>query len=523
MTVNWNSIRDILYDSTPRVREGEAALTLRGDPSTLRSLYERLRSAPNVRIVGSAPQKLGIPWFHRMSGPQEEIDLVREHFTKHEICTIDDWAVKEGREALELAATVRALIRPDPRVYASAHRISNTARALERIFEDKVVDPTSLHAFNIALSFLFEHEELDIARRLLWKWKELSQASTISCFNTFLVYKAKDQDLNGFYAILRRLLHEGLTPTWETWLAAFPLIPSTDAMQGFIAEMHLRGYMEHTNAAHYASRHVIGYSFGPFLDKGGSVSGYIEDLDALYGKIWHRAVAVHKLLGTLGERGRIQDAVRMLETFVSDRNYVCYATDINVILGNCARHLNGDTAVAVMKHAFDVWKVRPDRVTYAILFKLFRRARMYNSCRVVWKYACLQGQAGYAMRLVVRHSLEAAPGEAKSVQEQWQSSFGAVACGCPVGASTTTAREVFHKELELAGGTADRSLVDALVEALRMDKQWSMDGSRRGKDTSWKLQNAIAISISPPTPSSLAALRRSGSHSRTLNVSGSVG
>lgn len=503
MVVDWKSILNVLLRETPRVRAGERALILRGDPLELQRIYEEIRSAPTIRLVANAPHSLGNEWFGRISGPEDELKAIEERISKLGEVYIQDQATEKVPEAFDLFAQVKTITRPDVRAYASFDRISKAAKALEQLFEHKTVNQLCLPAFDLSLRFLFRHQQTPAARRLLGKWKELGQASTVSSYNLFLQYLARDQNLYGFFFVLTRLIREGLTPTWETWLAAFPLIPSIVAMRHFAGEMHSRGYMKHTSAAHFTPRYIIGYSFAPFLDQGGSVDSYLDTLDALYGKVWHSEISLHQLLDALGERGRIEEAVEVLKDFVTKRNYVCQAIDLNVMFGYCKRHLNADTAVALMEYSHRTWNVKPDRDTYPMLFSTFRKARMYNCCRVVWKYACMAGQTDYLMRTKILRSLRSDPNNDGSVLQQWKNSFGAVVCGRQVEASfnrVVIGREILEEELNLHGNIPHKPFAQALVDGLSLDKQWNKEGLRRQKDTPKKMKNAISISFTTKGP-----------------------
>jgi len=442
---------------------------------------------------------LGHAWFSRINGPQVEVTQVRDHIAKLEPASCGSEAGEEVSDTIELVVHVKDLIRPNIRAHTSESHIPKVAKVLQQLFEDRVIDHSSSQAFDLALWFLFEHEQVPIAKKLLSKWKELGQGSTMSSFNLFLRHLAKNRNLYDFYFVLQRLIRQGLSPTWETWLSAFPLIPTAASMREFVAEMHSRGYMDYTNAPHHTSKHIIAYSFGPFLDSGGTASDFLTTMDTLYGSVWSSEIALHQLLHTLGARGQIEEAMEVLKGFVIRREYSCQAIDLNVIFGHCAKHLNADAAVSILEFAYKAWKIKPDQDMYSILFGLFRQARMYNTTRVVWKYACMAGEVDYYMRRKMRKSLAMKSNNAESVRQQWKASFGSVACG-QQASGRSDARHIFRNELRTHGGIPKKPLAELLVEALLQDKEWSRKGIRRGQDTAWKIENAIAVPYSPSTP-----------------------
>jgi len=501
LKLDWNSIRKVLLHNTPRVGPGQSALTLRGDVYTLQKIQDSVRADSMFRLVASTPRNLGNSWFGRITGPEAEITHVREHISKMERASSGSQVLKEISEADELLAHVKRLTRPSSRAHTSESHIPTVARMLQQLFEDRLIDQTSLQAFDFALRYLFHHEQVHIAKKLLAKWKELGEGSTISSFNLYLHHLAENRNLYDYFFVLQRLIRQGLLPTWETWLSAFPLISTTASLREFVAEMHSRGYMDHTNAPYHTSRNIVEYSFGPYLDTGGTISEYLTTMDTLYGSVWCSEVALHQLLQALGKRGRVEDAMEVLKEFVTKRDYACQAIDLNVIISHCVKHLNADAAVAILEFAYNAWRIKPDPDTYSILFNLFRQARMYNTTRVVWKYACMEGQVDYHMRAKVRQSLKAGLSHAQSVRQHWKASFGAFVCGQQAG-GRNTARLIFRNELRTYGGIPDKPFVRLLVEALRKDKAWSRQGVRRGQDTAWKMENAIAVLYTPSAPPS---------------------
>ncbi len=191
------------------------------------------------------------------------------------------------------------------------------------------------------------------------------------------------------------------------------------------------------------------------------------------------------------------------------------SVSLNTLLSHCYRYGQMDKAVRLMEHMRTDFPVKPDQVTYSLLFMLAWKCQQYNVCRTVWRHACVAGAVSYTMQeTVLRSLLRNTPTEPKTKGQKWITSAGKVIVGIAsdpgvvaklVGWSQgggdreenlKLAKEVLAQDLgAVLNYRPARPLVHQVTAALQLDLDWTRKRLRTTTSTMWKIENAMDVSI----------------------------
>jgi len=357
-------------------------------------------------------------------------------------------------------------------------------------------DIASPEAYHDAISFLIEHQQTPAARDLIFSMEQMGCPPTTDTFNIHFRGCAREQNFHSFNYLLGVLRRRGLQPNCGTWIALLQLVRTTKEKQKIMLEIHQLGFPKESKTRKLLAVETIPYTIGPFLDDGGSISAYIETFDKLYGPGWSYNNAVHRLLDALGARGCITEAVDLINDFRSLRDYIPNEVDVTVLLSHCAHHRTADIAIWLVNHAAVNWHFEPDHVAFIGLFRLAWKSRMYNVSRVIWKYACAQGQLDHSMQQTVSRSLvQSLDPNNTTDQGRWIATAASVICGtAPSELPATSPVNIVDGERKILGTRHyTKPFHDMLNEALILDRKWTSKGVRESKNLAWKVHHAIFI------------------------------
>jgi len=357
-------------------------------------------------------------------------------------------------------------------------------------------DIASLEACHDAISFLMKHQQTPAARDLTVRMEQMGCLPTTDTFNIHFRGCAREQNFHSFDYLLEVLRRRGLEPNCGTWIALLQLVRTAKEKQKIMLAIHQLGFPKESKNLKLLAVETIPYTIGPFLDDGGSISAYVETFDKLYGPSWSYNKAVHCLLDALGARGCITEAVDLIDDFRFLRDYIPNEVDVTVLLYHCSQHRTADIGIWLVHYATVNWHFEPDHVAFIGLFRLAWRSRMYNVSRVIWKYACAQGQLDQSMQQTIYHSLvQSLEPNNTTNQGRWIATAASVICGTePSDLPATSPLNIVDGERKIYG-TRHYTVPfhDMLNEALILDRHWTSKGVRGSKNLAWKVHHAIFI------------------------------
>ncbi|KAI9881456.1 MAG: hypothetical protein M1830_000018 [Pleopsidium flavum] len=389
------------------------------------------------------------------------------------------------------------------------------AQLLRNLFHNPLNDNIiSVRAFNAALKFLYKHNMISTARTLFGRMESLRRRMTSETFNIMLRGVAARKDLHNFTFLLRLMVRRGIKPNPGTWVALVMAVPSRAVQMRIEASMRRKGLLDNPDTVKDVMALGISDELTGHLSSGQGVQSFIERIDEAYSPAWISQSSLNQILDKIGERGSFSTALETLE-LVHDRGIQPDTKTLNTLISHCHRQGNLNEAVRLVQHFQLRFLVRPDEITYHILFVLAWKCQQYNVCRTVWRHGCLKAAVSHKMQeQVLRSLIRNTPTQPKTKGEMWMTSAGKVIAGIApdegimerlIGWSEQGAQRcenlALAKEMlaqDLAALRSYRSaqpLVYQLRDALALDRSWAHNHVRKNTSTIWKVENAINIRL----------------------------
>ncbi|KAK2809437.1 hypothetical protein FQN49_008621, partial [Arthroderma sp. PD_2] len=342
---------------------------------------------------------------------------------------------------------------------------------------------------------------------------------------------------------LSAMKREGVSPGSWAWVSVLSAITPHSLRFDVLVRAKESGVFGDRHVFQIAVSTAIQPAFGRWLKNGGSVASFMKTMDQKLGSDWLSVASINRLLleGSLrSEPGVISDIL----LFCQQNAFKLETTSLNNALFYFLHQ--PDTASKsfidfYLKFA-ETFRVKGDDRTMDILWHLAWGARAYNICRVLWRYACLDGWVKQKMQASIYASLhrEMKGTSALPEREIWMQNVGKVAAGViPFNSWNTGDREnltklvhgdhisysgdditepllrrkALAKELVESDMTArDRGyvytepLVDVLARAYILDEEW---GFCHEKPVDWLWKNSVKFYSIKSTPSSQHKSRES--------------
>ena len=407
--------------------------------------------------------------------------------------------------------------------------VSVVAEILRRLFGNVALECYwSVEACNLALVFFYKHSMLDMVRALYAQMEDRKYLTSTETFNIMLMGSASRKNLAQFQGLLDAMIKRGLEPNSQTWEAFFVVNTSSQIRYHVYQSIRDRGVLGNLHAMKNFLTLNIRETFCKQLDKGRSATWFLEYMDKLNEISWLSPSIGNVLLHEIGKRGSAEDAVHLLGELES-RGMTLDNMTLRTLLHLCLPNRNHELLIHILDRFHHQHKIYPDRVAYESIFRQFWRSRLLNCSKVVWRYACVEGQASSAIRRLVGQNLAHEPknlanrlGNARNVI--WKSSAGRLSLGVELGMPwvptlhlslmrqgnntsgdterlQSAAKALLEQDLASAHRhSIKRSLPDLLSEALAMDRQWANEYAWQHKSPDWFLENAINVDLNYAIP-----------------------
>jgi hypothetical protein len=309
---------------------------------------------------------------------------------------------------------------------AQSTHMEQIKNIIEKLFtreaNQKVV---STSALNMALSFLCDHEFLRSARLVLSKSEAVASANT---YNILLRCAAKRQDLWVFRHILSSMSRFHVRPNGQTWIAFLHCLISPNVKERVMQHMLEKEYMTDPRTLEDALQLNISSMFTRHLDSERDVQSFIASMVKSYTPKFLSALSLNLMLEETVTRKDF-DAMRQVVECFSQFQLSVDSRTLNQVF----RFFRADIHKALL-FLFRYIKLdrHPlDESNFEKLFFMASRKRSYNLCRVLWRYACMEGLTSWKMRQAMRTSLAwgALKSKDDSMADVWQRSAGKVIVG----------------------------------------------------------------------------------------------
>ncbi|KAL1962511.1 hypothetical protein VTN77DRAFT_9632 [Rasamsonia byssochlamydoides] len=282
----------------------------------------------------------------------------------------------------------------------------------------------STSALNTALSFLCSNEFLRSARIILSKAEAVASTET---YNILLRSAARRQDIVIFHHILASMSRFHVRPNGQTWIAFLKCLISPGPKTHVMRRMTHFGYLEDRRTLEDAMHVNIGHMLSRHLDSGKDVPSFVRFIEEEYAPGILSTSLLNLMLDEVVTRKDLEAMKQLVDCFKQRQLSIDNAT-----LNQVIRYFRDiDNAMSFLFRHVKLPRYPFDESNFEKLFLLAFKYQSYNACRVLWRYACMEGVPSAKMKQIVRSSLtEHLPGSRESPRyDAWRRTVGKVAVG----------------------------------------------------------------------------------------------
>ncbi|KAK6001310.1 hypothetical protein QM012_002641 [Aureobasidium pullulans] len=260
----------------------------------------------------------------------------------------------------------------------------------------------SMHATVQTLQYLSRHRKVPEVRRILNFVESQSKNNPYlrsvlanpSVFNVLLESASQALDLHTYNFLLRMMTDRGVVPDVETWTSLLQLVQRVSPRNAkhIITTMRQRQMLSSPVAKLGIGNATSQKDVMEWLGRGESVFDFIAHYDKLWnGKEWLDTRACNQILLVLIETGNLQDAMALIKELVN-RNKKPNLVTTHILIDAASSYKDLRFAINALETTLgEAGHLQPISRTFEKLAYLAFKVRAYNVLRVVWRYACLNG------------------------------------------------------------------------------------------------------------------------------------
>jgi hypothetical protein len=273
-------------------------------------------------------------------------------------------------------------------------------RRISKLFrQDSNRNFFSSAALNQALGFLCDQELLSTARAIFLRAEHVATADT---YNIFLRTAARRQDLKTFRRFLVSMDRAHIRPTPETWLVLLGAVVSPKAKASLIAHLVQKGYMAETSVTRTALQLTIQDSLLVHLENGQSMESFLNLVVKTPEANWFSRSILSQMFSVVARRGDFTAANSLLKFCLTNQLALDSGT-LTFLLTMCRK--DAFSAVDYVLPLLRQPNFRLSRENMDFFFRIAYKNQKYNICRVLWRYACMDGLVTHRMKEIVLDSL----------------------------------------------------------------------------------------------------------------------
>ncbi|KAJ6093164.1 hypothetical protein N7486_008453 [Penicillium sp. IBT 16267x] len=257
----------------------------------------------------------------------------------------------------------------------------------------------STAALNRALEFLCAHEQLSAARIVFLKAEHVA---TIDTYNVLLRSAARRHDTWAFRKFLNLMPRANIRPNPDTWLALLSALITSNAKASLITHMVQNGFMTDVKVIRTALQLTIQDSLLVHLESGQNVESFIALMDKTHGAGWFSSSLLGQMF-SVAARCKDFTAVDALLKICAEQNFDIDSSILNQILPMCRANILTALHYTYQCAKFPSFRFMPQ--IWERLFFIAFKSQYYNICRVLWRYACMDGSVTSDMKKTVLSSL----------------------------------------------------------------------------------------------------------------------
>ena len=291
----------------------------------------------------------------------------------------------------------------------------------------------SIIACNMALSFFYKNSQLSEARSFFSRMEDRDLLTSPETWNIVLRGSVKRKDIVHFNYILDQMTTRGLKPNAATWEAFFQINPSDQARSEVYQSMRDKQVFSNPTAMKRFLNMTVREVLVKQFRNGHTISWILEYMDRLNAFSWLSTSAGNIILDEVGNRSPPEEMLGVLHQ-LRLRGMRFDEVTMNTVLHHCLPSRDHDTAIAALWRFRKSFGILPGKVAYDALFQHAWRSHFFNCAKVIWRYACVEGQVTQRMKRFVSNSVlrdlpDAPPDEAMARNRMWKAAIGKVVVG----------------------------------------------------------------------------------------------
>lgn len=303
----------------------------------------------------------------------------------------------------------------------------------------------STAALNRALIFLCDNEFLSTARVV---FSRAEQVATVDTYNILLKSAARRQDKREFRRFLQSMSRSHIRPNPQTWLALLEALVTPNAKASLINHMVRKGYMKEIGTIRSALQSTIEDSLLVHLDSGQSMDSFIALMVRTYGADWFSPSLLAQMFAVISRLKNYAAMKRLLKICTEHRLELDSDSLVQIM------HMFRADVFSALHYAIEFLnrpRFRLSREAYERLFLIAFKARRYNICRVLWRYACMRKSVTHKMKKTVLSSLtrnaSVKNDDPNEISKIWRLSAGKIIVGLDLHCKSYSIPESLLNEL----------------------------------------------------------------------------
>ena len=256
----------------------------------------------------------------------------------------------------------------------------------------------STAALNRAITHLLEHQYLGSVSTIFLRAEHVA---TVDTFNIILRALAKRQDTRLLSYFMQLMGRMKVQPDSYTWLALFDCLISTKTRSSAFEYMLQKGYLAQPKAMRSALQLTIQDLLTVHLDSGKSVDSFVNTVITNHAGSWVSRSLVSQMLSVFVRRKDYTGLDRLLQICVEQGFEINNSATVNQI----ALMFRSRVFLALQRVYKCITGTPNFKRAWERLFLTAYKNRHYNVCRVLWRYACMDGDITVKMRRSVLVSL----------------------------------------------------------------------------------------------------------------------
>lgn len=289
--------------------------------------------------------------------------------------------------------------------------------AMQKLITSRIV--------HTVVPFFVQHQSISELNKLIPLFDGFMTTRT---FNSLMKAASKRRDLFLFRIYINIMRNYGLKPNGFEVVQFLKCIVSNKIRSYMLLHLQQQGFLDEPHVKKAAVSASLQDSFLFHMTTGQSVSSYIRALNDVFDD-WVSTDSLNNMV-LEATYAKNPEAIAEIVDYCKQNDLDLDSRTLVYGLMYFAESKRFVAGIKFFLHMVRVHNVRRKPRATQLLFLLAWRRRAYNVCRLVWRYACLEGCATKAMQKWVYTSiLRNTPSEPTSNTEFWSERAGKVITG----------------------------------------------------------------------------------------------